>query len=157
MNGVVAAVVIVLIAVGGVTAMVATFSSCSAIERTQWGNRHELPAPTQAKSTQLAVLSWPMGVGGLRHHLPHGRNRPFWLTIAMIVASGVLSILWIGLPLLVAAAVVIRGFAQFERFRLGIVQSGFEPSPYRAVNGEGLYANLKQRWADPATVRSLIY
>jgi hypothetical protein len=42
----------------------------------------------------------------------------FGLTLAVLIISGVLSVFWLGLPLLIGAAVFIRGIAGFERTRL---------------------------------------
>jgi len=62
-----------------------------------------------------------------------------------------------GIPLLVAAAGVLRGCANVERVRLR--QALAEPTRgrYRAVTRPGIMAQLKTRWQDPATWRDVAY
>ncbi|GAB2658884.1 hypothetical protein GCM10027271_16970 [Saccharopolyspora gloriosae] len=80
----------------------------------------------------------------------------FSVALTVVLTAGVLSIVWVGLPLLVAAAVVVRGSANVERFRAALVTEPI-PAAYREVVGSGLFAQLKTRWADPATLRDLVY
>ena len=62
-----------------------------------------------------------------------------------------------GIPLLVAAAVVVRGCAQVERVRSGLVIPGPVQSAYLPVTRPGVMAQLRTRWRDPATRRDLAY
>ena len=80
----------------------------------------------------------------------------FAVALTIIVAGGLLSVTLAGLPVLIAAAAVIRWCAGFERARLrgmGIrVRGG-----YREFTGSGLLARLRTRWSDPALWRDVAY
>lgn len=80
----------------------------------------------------------------------------FSLSITVIAVSFTLSITVIGFPLLVVAAVLVRGFAAMERWRARLVTTPIV-GEYRAVETSGLMAQIKTRWADPATWRSCGY
>jgi hypothetical protein len=80
----------------------------------------------------------------------------FTVAFTVLVTSTALTITWIGLPLLVGAAVIIRGCAQVERARARLV-GGPVPASYRLVASPGLFAQVKTRWADPATRRDCGY
>jgi len=62
-----------------------------------------------------------------------------------------------GLPLLIAAAAVIKGGAAFERARLRTVCQDRTSSEYRPVTRPGLMARLSTEWTDPALWRDLAY
>lgn len=83
---------------------------------------------------------------------------PALFTVAVTVCALAysLSIVWFGLPMLVGAAGIVRGCAQIERRRAGLVG---EPilSAYREVTESGLVAQIKTRWGDPATRRDCAY
>ena len=81
----------------------------------------------------------------------------FAVALAALIISSVLSIFWIGIPLLIGAALVVRGLAEFERIRLGLTQRGVESSTYAKVTRPGLINQLKTRWSDPATWRNVLY
>jgi len=74
------------------------------------------------------------------------------------VALGVsLSFTLAGLPVLVAAAVLVRWCANVERARLGTVAGEPVEGRYRAMAGSGVVAQLRTRWRDPATWRDIAY
>jgi hypothetical protein len=81
----------------------------------------------------------------------------FGVAVAVVVGGGVLSLTLAGLPVLLAAAAVIRGCASFERARLRGM--GGEPvqGAYRDVTGAGFLARLRTRWGDPALWRDIAY
>jgi len=67
-----------------------------------------------------------------------------------------LSVTLIGLPVLIAAAAVIKGCANFERARLGGM--GIQAtSGYREFTGSGLLARMRHQWSDPALWRDIAY
>jgi hypothetical protein len=92
-----------------------------------------------------------------------------WYLLGYVVVSGVLfaiavgttavgaglSVTFVGLPVLVAAAAAIRWCADVERARLrpfARIQG-----TYRQVAGDGIMARLRTRWRDPATWRDIAY
>ncbi len=79
--------------------------------------------------------------------------------VAFTVATfgAVLAITWIGIPLLAAAAVVIRGCADVERGRLRAVFPEPVRGGYRTVAKPGIFAQVTTRWKDPATWRDIAY
>jgi hypothetical protein len=81
----------------------------------------------------------------------------FAITLAAAATGAMLGITLAGIPLLIAAAAVIRWCAGVERARLrplyGEVSAGYrEPA-----EGAGLLARLRVRWQDPATWRAIAY
>ena len=84
-----------------------------------------------------------------------------WLLWAAVVAAtltaAVLCITLAGIPLLVAAAGVIRGCANAERWRLREVLAGPIHGGYRAVRRPGILGQVRTRWSDPATWRDFAY
>ncbi len=80
----------------------------------------------------------------------------FSVALTALITSSVLTITWIGLPLQVGAAMIIRGCAHVERGRAVLV-GGPVPASYRPVTSPGLLAQVKTRWADPATRRDCGY
>ncbi len=62
-----------------------------------------------------------------------------------------------GLPLLIAAAEVLRWCADVERARLRPVLTVAVSGGYRDVSGTGLIARARERWRDPATWRDAAY
>lgn len=81
----------------------------------------------------------------------------FSVTFAATVTAAVLAITLAGIPLLVAAAGVLRGCAGVERVRLRQVLCGPVRGGYRPVSRPGVMAQLKTRWRDPATWRDVAY
>lgn len=84
-----------------------------------------------------------------------------WLTFAAVFAAtattAVLAITLAGIPLLIAAAGVIRGCASAERWRLRGVLGEHLRGGYRPVTAPGIVAQVRTRWRDPATWRDLAY
>jgi hypothetical protein len=73
------------------------------------------------------------------------------------VTAAVFSITLVGVPLLIAAAQVLRFCADVERIRLGQVLAAPVSGGYRSVAGTALIAGAKGRWRDPATWRDAAY
>jgi len=81
----------------------------------------------------------------------------FAVALTAIAASAALCITLLGLPLLVAAATVVRGCAAAELGRLRIVCRDRVSGRYRRATRPGLIAELRTRWTDPALWRDLAY
>lgn len=96
-----------------------------------------------------------LATGYLASYLPVGTGL-FVAAFVVLVTSSVLTITWLGLPLLVGAAVFIRGCALVERGRSRLVGPPI-PDDYRTIDGTGLIRQLRARWADPATGRDCVY
>ena len=82
------------------------------------------------------------------------------LSAAVLTAAAgaaVLAITLAGIPLLVAAAGVIRGCANAERSRLRAVLGEPVEGRYRGVTRPGIMASASTRWKDPATWRDFAY
>jgi len=84
-----------------------------------------------------------------------------WLLFAAAfttaVTAAVFTITLAGIPLLVAAAGVLRGCANVERGRLRLVLTEPPRGGYRPVTRTGIMAQAKARWRDPATWRDVAY
>jgi Putative sensor len=84
-----------------------------------------------------------------------------WLLWAVVFAAtltaAVLCITLAGIPLLIAAAGVIRGCANAERWRLREVLAPPLHGRYRAVQRPGILGQVRTRWTDPATWRDFAY
>lgn len=80
----------------------------------------------------------------------------FAVALTIVVGGGLLSVTLAGLPVLIAAAAVIRGCAGFERARLRVMGVHVR-GRYREVTGSGLLARLRARWTDPALWRDVAY
>ncbi len=80
----------------------------------------------------------------------------FAIALTAVLTGAVLGITLAGIPLLVAAAAVVRWCADVERHRLqpryGDVEGG-----YREPTAPGVMAQLRTRWRDPATWRDIAY
>ena len=80
----------------------------------------------------------------------------FAIALTAVLTGAVLSVTLVGLPVLVAAAAVIRGCASFERVRLPAMGGGVRGG-YREFTGSGLLARLRTWWTDPALWRDVAY
>ena len=80
----------------------------------------------------------------------------FGVCLVVLVVSAVLNITWLGLPLLIGAAAVLRGCATVERKRAGLIGLRIE-ARYRPVTGTGVFTHLTTRWHDEATWRDCAY
>ncbi len=81
----------------------------------------------------------------------------FAVVLAITLTSAVLCITLAGIPLLIAAAAVIRGCASAERWRLRGLLTGPVPTRYRQARQRGLLSQVRTRWRDAATWRDLAY
>ena len=81
----------------------------------------------------------------------------FAVVLTVTLTSAVACITLAGIPLLIAAAAVVRGAASAERWRLRGLLTGPVPSRYRRARQPGLLSQLRTRWRDPATWRDLAY
>jgi hypothetical protein len=80
----------------------------------------------------------------------------FAVALTAVLTGAVLGITLAGIPLLVAAAAVVRWCADVERTRLR-PRYGDVAGDYRASAGAGIMARLRTRWQDPATWRDIAY
>jgi Putative sensor len=80
----------------------------------------------------------------------------FAVALTATVTAAVLLITLAGIPLLVAAAAVLRWCADVERGRLRQVLAGPVRAGYRPASG-GLLVEARARWQDPATWRDVAY
>ncbi len=84
-----------------------------------------------------------------------------WLLFAIAftatVTAAVFLITLAGIPLLVGAAGVLHGCAAAERARLRRVLADPVRGGYRPVTGQGIIAQVRTRWRDPATWREAAY
>jgi hypothetical protein len=117
-------------------------------------------------STRLRLYHNP-----LRLALSGGPWRSAWYLIGYVMIAGalfsaaftatvtaaVLAITLAGIPLLVAAAGVLRGCANVERSRLRTVFADPVRGRYREVTQPGLMAQVRTRWHDAATWRDVAY
>jgi hypothetical protein len=81
----------------------------------------------------------------------------FAVVLSITLTSAVLCITLAGIPLLIAAAAVVRGCASAERWRLRGVLTGPVPARYRRASQPGLLNQVRTRWRDSATWRDLAY
>ena len=81
----------------------------------------------------------------------------FTAAVAAASTAAVLAITLAGLPLLVAAAGVMRGCANAERSRLRAVLGEPVEARYRHAAGPGVMARARSSWTDPATWRDVAY
>ena len=81
----------------------------------------------------------------------------FAVSLTAVTAAAMLTITIAGIPLLAAAAGVLRGGANAERFRLRGVLAQPVRGGYRPVTGKGILAQARTRWRDRATWRDVAY
>ena len=81
----------------------------------------------------------------------------FAVVITATTLSTALSFTLAGLPLLLAAAAIVRGCAAAERARLLVMSPEPIRGGYQAAGRPGFLAGVKARWSDPATWRNLAY
>lgn len=81
----------------------------------------------------------------------------FSIAFTATVTAAVFAITLAGIPLLVAAAAVLRGCASVERWRLRPVFAEPVRGGYRATARPGLLAQVGARWKDRATWRDTAY
>lgn len=81
----------------------------------------------------------------------------FSIAFTAATTAAVLAITIFGIPLLAAAAGVVRGCANIERGRLRQVLTEPVRGRYEAVTRLGIVAQATTRWRDPATWRDVAY
>jgi len=81
----------------------------------------------------------------------------FAVVLTVTLTSAVACITLAGIPLLIAAAAVVRGAAPAQRGRRRGVGTRPVPARYRRASQPGLLSQLRTRWRDPATWRDLAY
>jgi signal transduction histidine kinase len=83
----------------------------------------------------------------------------FWFAFIVIAVSvGVaLSLLWVGIPILVLAAICWKGGARAERAFIRVALGERIPDPYRPIGPGGFLRRWRARAADPATWRDALY
>lgn len=81
----------------------------------------------------------------------------FTAVVTTVCATAFLAITLAGIPLIIAAAFVLRGCAEAERRRLSPVLGEHLRGGYLPVTGSGIMAQIRTRWRDPATWRDLAY
>jgi hypothetical protein len=81
----------------------------------------------------------------------------FSVALMATVTAACFAITLAGMPLLAAAAAVLRGCANIERGRLRRMLPGRVPGGYREVTGPGIVAEVRTRWRDTATWHDVAY
>lgn len=81
----------------------------------------------------------------------------FSVAVTATLTAACLAITLAGIPLLVAAAGVLRGCANVERSRLRRMLSEPVRGSYRKVDRPGLMAEVRTRWHDRSTWRDVAY
>jgi signal transduction histidine kinase len=87
---------------------------------------------------------------------PLGTTYFVFLVTGLAVGLGT-SVTLLGLPLLVGMLFAWRGLARFERRLLGLTLGLDLPDPYRPLRSAGVLGRLRERLADPATWKDLVY
>ncbi|WP_165913123.1 sensor domain-containing protein [Tamaricihabitans halophyticus] len=82
----------------------------------------------------------------------------FWfvLFVTLFLVGLTTSIIWVGVPILMLAAVLLKAAAMLERRRVNLLLGGYIADPYRPLPS-GMRAYWKARTADPASWRDLSY
>jgi hypothetical protein len=130
-------------------------------------------APRAARNDPTSTLAASLRLypNPLRQAISASTWRATWFLLAYLVVSWVLfgavltagisaatlAITLAGLPLLIAAAAVIRGCAAAERWRLRPLLPGRMRSGYRDLRGLRLAARVRAAWTDSAVWRDLAY
>jgi len=81
----------------------------------------------------------------------------FSVALIATVTAACFAITLAGIPLLAAAAAVLRGCANIERGRLRRMLPGPVAGGYRAVTKPGIMAEVRTRWHDTATWHDVAY
>lgn len=81
----------------------------------------------------------------------------FAIALTSLTTALALSITVVAIPLLVAAAFVIRGCAEVQRVRLRQVFAEPVRGYYRPPDGSGLWRQARARWGEGTTWRDLCY
>ncbi|MGW5722452.1 sensor histidine kinase [Amycolatopsis sp. NPDC003865] len=81
----------------------------------------------------------------------------FVLVLVTMVLGIATTMLWIGIPILIAATSLVRGFADLERRWTGAMLDADIPAPRRRPHGPGLLQTWQARLVDPVTWREVNY
>ncbi|GAB2487980.1 sensor histidine kinase [Nocardiopsis aegyptia] len=80
------------------------------------------------------------------------------LLLPLVIASAVLTLIWVGLPFIILTATLLRTLADTQRRTLGhILHQGRIPSVYRPVPPSGVVARAGAIITDPATWKDLLW
>ncbi|MGK3205798.1 sensor histidine kinase [Amycolatopsis sp. MEPSY49] len=81
----------------------------------------------------------------------------FVLVLVTMVLGIATTMLWIGIPILIAATSLVRGFADLERRWTGAMLGVDIPAPRRRPHGPGLLQTWQARLVDPVTWHEVNY
>ena len=107
---------------------------------------------------RFALSAWPWR--GLAYLVSASVPGVLGLTLlaAMLVVGGLLAVVLIGIPVLLAVGLAGVAMAAVERWRLKIIEPGFSATdPHRPPDRPGPVAWLTTRYREPATWRELGY
>lgn len=79
------------------------------------------------------------------------------VALTVVATTAVLAVTLAGIPMVIAAAAVLRGCADAERWRLRGILGEHIRGGYRPVTAPGIIAQVRTRWRDPATWHDLAY
>ncbi|GAB3724576.1 sensor histidine kinase [Nocardiopsis oceani] len=80
------------------------------------------------------------------------------LLLPLVIASAVLTLIWIGLPFTILTATTLRTIANAQRTTLGhLLPNGPVPTAYRPIPPTGVHARVRVILTDPATWRDLLW
>lgn len=127
-------------------------------------------SPELAQFGQPAYLGGPAYLGQPAQSRPSGRFgvtgyavlhvllfTPVLVVFVLTVVSGVLTVVWVGIPLLMGFLPVVRLLANAHRRMAGSILGKRVPPPYLPASGGSELANFWARVTDPATWRDLIW
>ena len=80
-----------------------------------------------------------------------------WLIFGLLIASIVLVVVWIGLPMLLGTLLLLRHYTRIHRQVSGRVLGVPIAPPYRPAVPGGVFVKLRMRLTDPATFRDAIF
>lgn len=81
----------------------------------------------------------------------------FTLVVTTTVLGIATTMLWAGIPILIIATTLVRGFADLERGWVRAMLGVDVPAPHRLRHDAGMLATWQTRLVDPTTWRELIY
>jgi hypothetical protein len=83
----------------------------------------------------------------------------FAVTLAFVLTAWVTTLVWVGIPLLLVAAALIRGMAHLERQRAGLLvdPSGEPDEPAPPAPPAGMLEAVRRAWSDPLVGRACAY
>lgn len=102
------------------------------------------PNPPVLGSLAYLLLNLPAGIAG------------FVMVVTMLSLGVSTVIIWVGLPVLMLAILLTRGFARLERARVHAMLGSYVATPYRPLP-EGVGQQFKTRFTDAATWKDMTY